>query len=261
MELDKRPFGTQLTRGVGPDDRIGPTVELEEDKPGFSLSLPQVLASSLAAASAAVVASFFGVAGTVAGTALFSVVATVSTAVYQHAAQRTADRLAHVGPLLRRPDRSGVAAPSLPWRRIARAAAAVFAVAIAGITTFELTAGRPVSALLGRNDDSGTSIARVIEPGRSPRSAAPTPTRRSDRSREVTPSPSSTAPGYASPNPAPGGSPGSAPAGTAPADTPKRMTPTQSAPASTAPPSSVRSERTSPTVPTLPQVATPPAVP
>jgi hypothetical protein len=249
MELDKRPFGTQLTRGVGPDDRIGPTVELEEDKPGFSLSLPQVLASSLAAASAAVVASFFGVAGTVAGTALFSVVATVSTAVYQHAAQRTADRLAHVGPLLRRPDRSGVAAPSLPWRPIA------------GITTFELTAGRPVSALLGRNDDSGTSIARVIEPGRSPRSAAPTPTRRSDRSREVTPSPSTTAPGYASPNPAPGGSPGSAPTGSAPTDTPKRMAPTQSAPASTAPPSSVRSARTSPTVPTLPQVATAPAVP
>ena len=53
------------------------------------LSPAQVAASALAAVSSAVVASFLGVAGTVIGAALASVVSTVSAALYSASLRRT----------------------------------------------------------------------------------------------------------------------------------------------------------------------------
>lgn len=63
-----------------PDDRLG-------------ISGTQVLAGVLASVSAAVVASFFGVAGTIAGAAVVSVVATVGGAAYNAGIRRTQARL------------------------------------------------------------------------------------------------------------------------------------------------------------------------
>jgi hypothetical protein len=53
----------------------------------------QVCASTLASVSAAVVASFFGVAGTIGGAAVVSVFATVGSAVYGHGIRKTGIRL------------------------------------------------------------------------------------------------------------------------------------------------------------------------
>ncbi|GAA3397616.1 hypothetical protein [Cryptosporangium minutisporangium] len=62
----------------------------EEEKKGFlGVSAPQVMAGALAAATSAVAASYLGVAGTVLGAGLGSVIATVSTAVYQKSIQRS----------------------------------------------------------------------------------------------------------------------------------------------------------------------------
>src|SRR3954447_9641036 len=61
--------------------------------PRTGLSPLQVLASGLAAASAAVVASFFGVAGTVIGAALGSLVTTVSAALCGESLRRTSERV------------------------------------------------------------------------------------------------------------------------------------------------------------------------
>lgn len=61
------------------------------DRMGVSGS--QVTASVLASTSAAVVASFFGVAGTIIGAAVVSVIATVGTAAYGLGIRRTKDRL------------------------------------------------------------------------------------------------------------------------------------------------------------------------
>jgi hypothetical protein len=57
------------------------------------INLAQVAASALAAVSAAVVASFLGVGGTVLGAALGSTVATVAGAVYAHTFRQARDRL------------------------------------------------------------------------------------------------------------------------------------------------------------------------
>jgi hypothetical protein len=65
----------------------------------LKLSPSQVAASSVAACSSALVASFLGVAGTIGGAAIGSVVATTGTAVYGHALRRGGTKIAErLGP-------------------------------------------------------------------------------------------------------------------------------------------------------------------
>jgi hypothetical protein len=64
----------------------------------LGLSTTQVIASALAAISSAVAASYLGVAGTVLGAGFGSIVATISTALYQHSLTRTNERLKRVVP-------------------------------------------------------------------------------------------------------------------------------------------------------------------
>src|SRR3984957_8277465 len=64
---------------------------------GLNLSAAQVIASVLATLSAAVAASFLGVAGTLLGAALGSVVSTMGTEIYKHYLQRSEERLRSAG--------------------------------------------------------------------------------------------------------------------------------------------------------------------
>ena len=75
--------------------------ESTREKNEGQLSALQVAAGALAAVSAAVIASFFGVAGTVIGAAVASVVSTVGAAVYTET--------------MRRPT-PGCAGPGAGWR-------------------------------------------------------------------------------------------------------------------------------------------------
>ncbi|HEX3898481.1 MAG TPA: hypothetical protein VHW74_04865 [Mycobacteriales bacterium] len=122
--------------------------EDKEDRERVQISVGQVVASSLAAVSAAVVCSFFGVAGTVIGTAIASLVATVGGALYSYSLRRTRARL-------RRLHRAGAAAPPLrevlrtvrqqgrrtfdrvEWVAVAIGAGAVFVLAIGVVTVIE----------------------------------------------------------------------------------------------------------------------------
>jgi hypothetical protein len=67
---------------------------------GLNLSAAQVIASVLATLSAAVAASFLGVAGTLLGAALGSVVSTMGTEIYKHYLQRSEERLKSAGQVL-----------------------------------------------------------------------------------------------------------------------------------------------------------------
>ena len=235
------------------DRRAGSAATEEEDgERRFRLSLVKVAASSLAAASAAAVASIFGVAGTIIGTALFSVVATVATALYEHAGWRAADRLAAVsGPLLGQPDRSR-RRRSLPWRRVGIGAALAFVVAFAGITAAEVVAGKPLSALWGQNADTGTSLTQVL-PETSPQTPEPSPSETSPSpSQEATEAPSTPA---TSPAPTPSGSP-------TPTDPAPTGTPTVSTPATSPPPTEPLPTETPPTeAPTTSAPSIPPVRP
>src|SRR5512135_1020989 len=91
--VDRRPGTAPRQQGnIGKDE-------------GLQLSFIQVLASALAAASGAIVTSAFGVAGTITGAAVMSVIATSATAIYSHSIKRT-------GRMLRQPLHPGARHPS-----------------------------------------------------------------------------------------------------------------------------------------------------
>lgn len=79
------------------DEPSRPVPEATVDGPGDGVRLEvsgtQVAASVLASVSAAVVASFFGVAGTIIGAGVVSVVATIGSAAYSLGIRRTKHRL------------------------------------------------------------------------------------------------------------------------------------------------------------------------
>jgi hypothetical protein len=159
------------------------------------LSAVQVAASALAAVSSAVVASFFGMAGTLIGAALASVIATVSTTVYTESLRRTNDGLKRV--LIARPAAASAqesaqeppAPRTLPthldprrapaklrgprWSRVAVYAVAVFVVAMGIVTGIEVIGQKPVSALVGNSHSSGTTTIGELTNASSHRDTTP----------------------------------------------------------------------------------------
>ena len=156
----------------------------------FRISLVQLIASALAAVTAAIAGSFLGVNGTVIGAAIASVLSVLGTAIYSHSLHRTGDRVrskvpasarwlpepAQTLPLPAPVGPAGVPRQQLPpsgaWQhprpaaprrldpvaRVAAAAVIVFAAALGLLTGVEVVAGRPVSDLLHGTSASGTTV-------------------------------------------------------------------------------------------------------
>ncbi|WP_214370489.1 hypothetical protein [Pseudonocardia sp. H11422] len=90
-----------MTGPSGPSTPFGPSGSSEssggsapEPEPkakGLDLTVNKVLAGAGAAATAAVLGSYFGVAGTVAGAAVGSVITSLGSTLYQHSLDRTRD--------------------------------------------------------------------------------------------------------------------------------------------------------------------------
>lgn len=161
----------------------------DQDAPErIQLSMAQVAASCLAAVSAAVLCSFFGVAGTVIGTAATSLVATVGSAIYGYSLRRTKNRL-------RRLHQAGATSPpirevintardngheiweQLPRRALAVGAVSVFVISIAVITFIELGLGKSLAAEFGvsHGGGHGTAVGSVVDPGGGHHSSNPAP--------------------------------------------------------------------------------------
>jgi hypothetical protein len=168
----------------------------EKESKGTTLSPVQLTAGALSAVSTAVVASFFGVAGTLIGTALASVISTVSATLYSNSLQKTNERLRRVreGLTERQPrvTDAGAAAPAtrvLPasldprrapaprrrprWGRVAAYAVGVFAIAMGIVTGVELIGQQPVSALVGASQTSGTTTLGALTNAASQRDSTP----------------------------------------------------------------------------------------
>jgi len=180
-----------------------PTETRVESRRWIELSVPQLLAGALAAASAAVAASWLGVAGTVLGAVVASVVVTVSSALYARPIERSSQVIRESLPVLPvLPDRyrernstdtetlvlggtvvdelERVEAPpaddgestsrtSRPTRRIQWSSVAVSAVLtlVVGfgiLTAFEAVIGKSASSLTG-GDGGGSTIGRIVEGG------------------------------------------------------------------------------------------------
>lgn len=191
-------------RGSGAAERTPDGATNRPDRP--QLSATQVVASVLAAMTATVAASYLGVAGTVIGAAVASVLTVVGNAVYGHSIQRTGERVRAAVPASARwlppagvstssattttsgakhaewRDTTRHSADNAPLsgraglRRLGLACLAVFAVINVAITSVELIAGRPISDLLTGKQASGTSLFGTHDTGGSSTRPSPTTT-------------------------------------------------------------------------------------
>jgi hypothetical protein len=195
------------------------------DPPKFELSIVQLIAGCLAAITAAVVASRLGVAGTLIGTAVASIVAPVGAALYTLSIRKTHSRLQHLRPQQRGPSAEQVRRrPHLRgnWLIVAGSVLAVFIISMAAVTGVEAAAGKKLCAIVGgcsQGAGSGTTVAGLSgteatpepSPNATPLASNPAFAVPSDTSRPTQPASTAT-PGQAaqpsfSPAPRPGTSP------------------------------------------------------
>lgn len=206
----------------------------------FELSMPQIVGSALAAVTAAVAASYLGVAGTVIGAAVVSVATTVGSAIYTHYLKRTGEQVKlHTVIAWRDPEPPGTTseqrdtpgpgdpdAPEsgettlvmpraerpgrpLPWLKMSMGASLVFAVSMGAILAYQ-----------------GISGSRVDEQTRGAKDPAPAVHHKAPAKQD---DPATRAPAYTPATKTPGPTPTPTPTPT-PAKTPTKQptTPTPS---------------------------------
>ncbi|MGK5678245.1 hypothetical protein [Actinoplanes sp. URMC 104] len=155
---------------------------MTEQAPAKMLSgidIPKTIAGTLAAVSAAVVGSFLGVAGTLVGAAVASIVGSVGTELYQRWINRGSEKIkstfvtapAAVGtpPVVAAEhevpsEEPPVASPrrEVRWGRIAAVAGALFVLAMGTLTAFELVSGRSMADAVGHRTSSSTTLGSAI---------------------------------------------------------------------------------------------------
>jgi len=211
------------------------------------INVPKVIAGTLAAVSAAVVGSFLGVAGTLIGAAVASLVGSVGTEIYERSLHRGAKKLQTLAPsFIKAPAAVGTPAvaavtdddkPShtvpepararqIRWRRVAVIAGALFALAMGSITAAELITGHSVQSAVGSSSGSGTTVGNILKgddtkkPAPAPStSTTPAPAPSEEATTPTTPPAGSVAPTTTTGAPAPTTEPTTAPATDAPEQT------------------------------------------
>jgi hypothetical protein len=144
------------------------------------LGVPKLLAGALAAVSGAVVASFFGIEGTLMGAALVSLLVVPAEALYTHSLA-SAHRAARRSLLSRAGEQAGASEEGegeadpqpIRWQRVAVAAVAAFGIAVGAITGVEAVANQPLASLLGGRPRPGASTSVGVVVAGADRSAPP----------------------------------------------------------------------------------------
>lgn len=208
----------------------------------------QLIATALAAVTAAFLGSFIGTAGTVIGAGLASVITTVASSLYQHSLDRTRSKVrSTVSQVRQQRDTSRTKHPAAPaeadadaptvrlepltrqgkrirWGLVTGITAAMFLVGIGVVTGVELLHGGPLSG-----GDNGTSVGHLFgQPtDRDPAPTTTNPTHPSTPSHESATTTTPSAPTSTSPQPGLGVPPTT----TTPPPTTTSVPPTTTAPA------------------------------
>lgn len=167
--------------------------EQAPDRIWSGIDIPKTIAAALAAVCAAVVGSFLGVAGTLIGAAVASIVGSVGTEIYERSIKKGGRRLQTLAPVfIKAPAAVGtppVAAaseedspshlvppkPQIRWRRIALLAGAVFVLTMGSLTVVELFTHRSVASMVGNDTKAGSTVGGLIDPGTGSTTPTPTP--------------------------------------------------------------------------------------
>lgn len=193
------------------------------DRIWSGIEISKVAAGTLAAVSAAVIGSFLGVAGTLIGAAVASVIGTVGTEVYQRSINKGAKKLQTFAPTFikapaavgtpevaaateedapshtvapeevtekREADQSGT---KLRWKPILIGSFVVFVIAMSAIFVAEAIAGRSLASISG-NGDAGRSIIGVPIGDEDKSTPTPAPSVTPTETEAPTTSPTSEAP-------------------------------------------------------------------
>lgn len=215
------------------------------DRLWSGIDIPKTIAAALAAVCAAVIGSFLGVAGTLIGAAVASVIGSVGTEVYHRSIKKGTEKLQIVAPtFIKVPAAVGtpevaaatedespshtVPPPSgrtIRWGRVAAIAGALFVIAIGSLTVAELLTGRPVASTVGNTSNGGTTVGSVFK---NDDSSTPTP------APSVSPSDEQTTPADEQPA-TPAETPDATVPTTGPAAEPTTEAPTTPAPQQTQP--------------------------
>lgn len=190
------------------------------------LSFPQVIGGSLAAATAAAFGTKLGVAGTIAGAAIVSVVSAVTSVLYAASLRRTHEAVVRATALIpgtkrtteeppaaeeppEPPAKKGLAAlwSMITWKSVAVLAAVIFVIGAIFLTLGQLATGNE------------PTVKKVVNPGTShtpPSKPTDTPTKTPSKTPSVspTPTPSPTETPTPSPTPSPTDTPTPSPTAT-----------------------------------------------
>ncbi|MEV4702279.1 hypothetical protein [Actinoplanes sp. NPDC049316] len=182
--------------------------EQAPDRLWSGIQITKVVAGTLAAVAAATLGSFLGVAGTLAGAALASVVGSVGTQLFDNSLKRGTKTLQTVAPtFIKAPAAVGTPAVaaateeekpsqtvpqpeqgrfSIRWKPILLGTATIFLLAMGAIFAVEAMAGRSLTSVTtGHDPGGGSTLTSVFS--------------RDDKDGKPTPSPSETpAPGESS---------------------------------------------------------------
>jgi hypothetical protein len=187
------------------------------------LRVPKLLAGALAAVSGAVVASLFGIEGTLIGAALVSLLVAPAEALYTHSlasahkvARRTLLRRAGEQAGTRQEATSQAGPQPIRWQRVAVAAVVAFGIAVGAITGVEAVAKQPLASLVGSRPRPGASTSLGVVVAGADRSAPPATQTPATPTTSTPPS-------------------GPAPTTTAPVDVPTTAAPASTVPSTTAP--------------------------
>jgi len=173
--------------------------ERAPDRIWSGINIPKTIAGALAAVCAAVVGSYLGVAGTLIGAAVASVVGTVGTEIYERSLNKGREKLQTLAPAFVKtpaavgtppvaaatedesPSHTVAPKPQIRWKRIALVAGAMFVLAMGSLTVFELITNKSVASIVGNDTKARSTVGGLLNPGTG--STTPTPS----------PSPSATA--------------------------------------------------------------------
>jgi hypothetical protein len=165
------------------------------DQVRSGIDIPKTIAGALAAVCAAVIGSFLGVAGTLVGAALASIIGSVGTEVYRRYLDKGAKKLQTlaVPAFVKAPAAIGtpeVAAASeedspshtvpeqplrkIRWGRVALVAGALFVLAMGTLSIAELISGKSVASAVGNSTGAKSTFGGLLHPGKDT-STAPTP--------------------------------------------------------------------------------------